>query len=96
MSQIRQTQQTQDPSQRISDKTIVSSVLGGDYGRDHGIGRKIKRSVFGGDIHSSQPSTSQTQPSRSERDAEIIRTQSEAIRQLQDLFRTMMPPNMTA
>ena len=99
MSLTRETQQTQEPTQRVSDRSIVEHVLGGDYGRTHGIGQKIKRSVFAGDIHSSQPSSSQSQPPpphynpQYEEDNRINR---EALRQMQEIIKTMVPPDMLA
>ena len=99
MSQTRETQQTQEPTQRISDRSIVEHVLGGDYGRTHGIGRKIKRSVFAGDIHSSQPSSSQSQPPPPQYNPEYEENQrihEVAIRQMQEIIRTMVPPDMLA
>ena len=94
-------QQTQDPTQRRSDKQIVNEVLGGDYGRDHGIGQKLKKSVRSGDSYSSQSSTSQnpqsstsqTQPPpqwTAEQDAHW-RQYTASIQQMGELLKAAMP-----
>ena len=99
MSQTRETQQTKEPTQRVSDRSIVEHVLGGDYGRTHGIGRKIKRSVFAGDIHSSQLSSSQSQAPPLQYNPEYEENQrihEVDIRQMQEIIKTMVPPDMLA
>ncbi len=71
MTQQRQTQQTQNPTQRKTDKTIVCEMLGGDYGRMLGIGPKIKKSVRTGDYY--RPSSSSSQSSGSQDEIQALR-----------------------